>query len=272
LCKKPWGGRFKKQTDKLMEKFSASIDYDRKLYAEDIEGSIAHANMLSKTGIIKKAESEKIVKGLQSIEKEIRNGKFPFRNEFEDIHLNIEKRLIEKIGAVGGKLHTARSRNDQVLLDEKLYIRKQIGEINSRIKKFATGLIKLCEKNTDIIIPFYTHLQRAQPVYLSHYLLCYFEMIKRDRQRMDDCYKRLNVLPLGAGAGAGTSFPIDRNLVAKELGFPEISKNSIDTVSDRDFIIEFLSACSILMMHLSRMSEDFIIWSTKEFDYIDLFR
>jgi argininosuccinate lyase len=270
LCKKPWGGRFKKQTDKLMEKFSESVSYDKRLYEQDIQGSIAHANMLSKTGIIKKAESEKIVKGLQSIKKEIRNGKFPFRNEFEDIHLNIEKRLIEKIGAVGGKLHTARSRNDQVLLDEKLYIRKQIGEINSHIKKFASGLIKLCEKNTDIIIPFYTHLQRAQPVYLSHYLLCYFEMIKRDRQRMDDCYKRLNVLPLGAGAGAGTSFPIDRNLVAKELGFPEISKNSIDTVSDRDFIIEFLSACSILMMHLSRMSEDFIIWSTKEFDYIDL--
>lgn len=270
MFKKPWGGRFKKQTDKLMEKFSASVDYDKKLYAEDIEGSVAHAKMLLQSAIIKKTESEKIIKGLLSIKKEIENGKFPFRDEFEDIHLNIEKRLIKKIGAVGGKLHTARSRNDQVLLDEKLYIRKQIAEINSRIKKFAAGLIKLCEKNTDIIIPFYTHLQRAQPVYLSHYLLGYFEMIKRDRQRMDDCLKRLNVLPLGVGAGAGTSFPIDRKLVAKLLDFPEVSKNSIDTVSDRDFIIEFLSVCSILMMHLSRMCEDFIIWSSKEFDYIDL--
>jgi argininosuccinate lyase len=270
LFKKPWGGRFKKQTDKLMEKFSASIDYDRKLYAEDIEGSIAHAKMLSESGIIKKTESEKIIRGLNSIKKEIENDKFPFRDEFEDIHLNIETRLIEKIGAVGGKLHTARSRNDQVLLDEKLYIRKQIADINSRIKKFAGNLIKLAEKNADILIPFYTHLQRAQPVYLSHYLLCYFEMIKRDKQRMDDCLGRLNVLPLGAGAGAGTSFPIDRKLVAKLLDFPEVSKNSIDTVSDRDFIIEFLSACSILMMHLSRMCEDFIIWSSKEFDYIDL--
>ncbi|TDJ04919.1 MAG: argininosuccinate lyase, partial [Deltaproteobacteria bacterium] len=158
MCKKPWGGRFKKKTNKLMEKFSESVSYDKRLYEQDIQGSIAHANMLSKTGIIKKAESEEIVKGLQSIKNEIEGGKFPFRDEFEDIHLNIEKRLIEKIGAVGGKLHTARSRNDQVLLDEKLYIRKQIGEINSHIKKFASGLIKLCEKNTDIIIPFYTHL------------------------------------------------------------------------------------------------------------------
>nr|NIT13003.1 argininosuccinate lyase [Candidatus Dadabacteria bacterium] len=172
--------------------------------------------------------------------------------------------------AVGGKLHTARSRNDQVLLDEKLYIRKQIGEIKSRLRKFAGSLVKLSEKNTDIIIPFYTHLQRAQPVYLSHYLLSYYEMIKRDRERLEDCLQRLNILPLGACAGAGTSFPIDRKYVARLLNFPEVSKNSIDTVSDRDFIIEFLSSCSVLMMHLSRMCEDFIIWSSKEFDYIDL--
>ncbi len=270
MFKKPWGGRFKKQTDKLMEKFSASVEYDRKLYAEDIEGSIAHAKMLSTTGIIKKTEADKIIRGLNSIKKEIESGKFPFREEFEDIHLNIEKRLIGKIGAVGGKLHTARSRNDQVLTDEKLYIRKQISEINSRAKKLASNIIKLAEKNADIIIPFYTHLQRAQPVYLSHYLLSYFEMISRDKQRMEDCLDRLNVLPLGAGAGAGTSFPIDRKLVARLLDFPEVSKNSIDTVSDRDFIIEFLSVCSMLMMHLSRMCEDFIIWSSKEFDYIDL--
>ncbi len=270
MFKKPWGGRFKKKTNKLMEKFSESVSYDKKLYAEDIEGSIAHAKMLSATGIIKKTEADKIIRGLGAIKKEIENGKFPFREEFEDIHLNIEKRLIEKIGTVGGKLHTARSRNDQVLTDEKLYIRKQIKDINGLLKKFAAGLIKLSEKNSDVIIPFYTHLQRAQPVYLSHYLLSYFEMIKRDRQRMEDCLSRLNVLPLGAGAGAGTSFPVDRKLVAKLLDFPEISKNSIDTVSDRDFIIEFLSVCSILMMHLSRMCEDFIIWSSKEFDYIDL--
>lgn len=270
MFKKPWGGRFKKQTDKLMEKFSASIDYDRNLYAEDIEGSIAHAKMLSATGIIKKTEADRIIRGLGSIKKEIESGKFPFRDEFEDIHLNIEKRLIEKIGAVGGKLHTARSRNDQVLTDEKLYIRKQISEINSRLKKFVGNIVKLAEKNSDVVIPFYTHLQRAQPVYLSHYLLSYFEMVNRDKQRLDDCLERLNVLPLGAGAGAGTSFPIDRKLVARLLDFPEVSKNSIDTVSDRDFIIEFLSDSSILMMHLSRMCEDFIIWSSKEFDYIDL--
>jgi len=270
LCKKPWGGRFKKKTNKLMEKFSESVSYDKRLYEQDIQGSIAHANMLSKTGIIKKAESEKIVKGLQSIKKEIEKGKFPFKEEFEDIHLNIEKRLIEKIGEVGGKLHTARSRNDQVLLDEKLYIRKQIKEINVLINKFAKNILVLAEKNISIIVPFYTHLQRAQPVYLSHYLLSYYEMIKRDNERLNDCLKRVDVLPLGVCAGAGTSFPIDRKMVARLLDFPDVTKNSIDTVSDRDFVIEFLSTCSILMMHLSRMCEDFIIWSSKEFDYIDL--
>jgi len=253
-----------------MEKFSESVSYDKRLYEQDIQGSIAHANMLGKTGIIKKAESEEIVKGLQSIKKEIEKGKFPFKEEFEDIHLNIEKRLIEKIGEVGGKLHTARSRNDQVLLDEKLYIRKQIKEINVLIKRFAKNIVDLAEKNISIIVPFYTHLQRAQPVYLSHYLLSYYEMINRDNERLNDCLKRVDVLPLGVCAGAGTSFPIDRKMVARLLDFTDVTKNSIDTVSDRDFIIEFLSTCSILMMHLSRMCEDFIIWSSKEFDYIDL--
>lgn len=270
MVNKPWGGRFKKKTNKLMEKFSESVSYDKRLYEQDIEGSIAHANMLSKTGIINKAESEKIVKGLQFIKREIENGKFPFREEFEDIHLNIEKRLIEKIGEVGGKLHTARSRNDQILLDERLYIRKQIKEISVLLKQFAKNIIDLAEKNINIIVPFYTHLQRAQPVFLSHYLLSYYEMIKRDNERLNDCLKRVDVLPLGVCAGAGTSFPIDRKMVARLLDFPDVTKNSIDTVSDRDFVIEFLSTCSILMMHLSRMCEDFVIWSSKEFDYIDL--
>jgi argininosuccinate lyase len=270
LLKKPWGGRFKKSTHKAAEKFSASIDVDKKLYLEDIEGSIAHAKMLGECGIITKKESENIVKGLKEIQKEIEAGKFPFREEFEDIHLNIEKRLIEKIGDVGGKLHTARSRNDQIVLDERIYLRREINEILSLIKRLSENFINLAEKNMDIVLPLYTHLQRAQPVLLSHYLLAYFEMLKRDRARYIDCLKRVNVMPLGTGAGAGTSFPIDRKYVADILGFPEVTKNSIDTVSDRDFIIEFISASAILAMHLSRLSEELVVWSSKEFDFVDL--
>jgi len=270
LIKKPWAGRFKKATHKVAEKFSASIDFDQRLYKEDIQGSIAHATMLAEKGIILKKESDKIIKGLKQIKKEIESGKFPFREEFEDIHLNIEKRLIEKIGDVGGKIHTARSRNDQIALDMRLYLRGAINEIITLIKAISERLIELSDENIDAVIPLYTHIQRGQPVLLSHQLMALYEMLKRDRARYVDCLQRVNVMPLGAGAGAGTTFPIDRKLVAKLLGFPEVTKNSIDTVSDRDFIIEFISASTTLMMHLSRISEEFVLWSTKEFDFVDL--
>lgn len=270
MFKKPWGGRFKKKIHKAAERFSASIDLDKRLYLEDIEGSVAHAIMLGQTGIITEKESEKIVKGLKRIQKEIEAGNFPFKEEFEDIHLNIEKRLIEKIGDVGGKLHTARSRNDQIALDERLYLRRGIGEIVNLIKGLAEEFINFAEKNIDVVMPLYTHLQRAQPVLLSHYLLAYYEMFKRDRDRYLDCLKRVNDMPLGAGAGAGTSFPIDRDFVAEILNFPRVTKNSIDTVSDRDFIAEFISTSAILAMHVSRLSEELVLWSGKEFDFVDL--
>jgi len=270
VLKKPWGGRFKKDTHKIAEKFSASVDFDKRLYKEDIEGSIAHVTMLAENGIILKNEAEKITKGLKQIEKEIDSGKFTFREEYEDIHLNIEKRLIEKIGDTGGKIHTARSRNDQIALDMRLYLRKEINEIILLLKDIAECLIELAEKNIDTVMPLYTHLQRGQPVLLSHHLMGLYEMLKRDRERYIDCLERVNVMPLGAGAGAGTTFPIDRDFVAKLLGFPKVTQNSIDTVSDRDFIVEFIAVSANLMMHLSRVSEEFVLWSTKEFDFIDL--
>ncbi|HEX9831287.1 MAG TPA: argininosuccinate lyase [Thermodesulfobacteriota bacterium] len=270
MFKKPWGGRFKKKTHKAAERFSASIDLDKRLYIEDIEGSIAHARMLGQTGIITERESEKIIKGLKSIQKEIEAGHFAFKEEFEDIHLNIEKRLIERIGDVGGKLHTARSRNDQIVLDERLYLRRGIGEIINLIKGLAEEFINLAEKNIDAVMPLYTHLQRAQPVLISHYLLAYYEMFKRDRDRYLDCLERVNVMPLGAGAGAGTSFPIDRRYVAELLNFPQITRNSIDTASDRDFVVEFISTSAILAMHMSRLAEDLVLWSGKEFEFVDL--
>lgn len=270
MKKKLWAGRFKKGTHKVAEKFSASIDFDKRLYKEDIEGSIAHATMLANQGIILKKEANKIIKGLKQIEKEISSGKFPFRQELEDIHLNIEKRLIEKVGDEGGKIHTARSRNDQIALDMRLYLRKEVREIIQLINSVCKRLIILAEENIDAAIPLYTHVQRGQPILLSHELLAFYEMLKRDRGRYLDCLKRVNVLPLGAGAGAGTSFPIDRKLVAGLLNFPEVSQNSVDSVSDRDFIVEFISASATLMMHLSRFSEEFVLWSTKEFDFVDL--
>jgi argininosuccinate lyase len=270
LSQKPWGGRFKKGTHKVVEKYTSSIDLDKKLYREDIEGSIAHAKMLGRQGIISKHESQKIVKALEEIREEIERGKFSFREELEDIHLNIEKRLIEKIGDIGGKLHTARSRNDQIALDEHLYLRREISEILSLLKNIEEDIVNLADKYMDVVMPAYTHLQRAQPVLLSHHLLAYFEMLKRDRERYLDCLKRVNIMPLGAGAVAGTSFSIDRQHLAELLGFTLVSKNSVDTVSNRDFVIEFISTSAILMMHLSRLSEEFIIWSSKEFDFVDL--
>jgi len=270
VAKKAWGGRFTKSTSKIAEKFSESVSFDKRLYDEDIRASIAHVRMLAKQNIIPKTDADKIIRGLNSIKKEIESGNFPFMEEYEDIHLNIEKRLIEKIGKVGGKIHTARSRNDQVLVDVRLYILKEGNNILKLMKKLSGNFIKLAEKNMGVVMPLYTHLQRAQPVLLAHHMLAFFEMFRRDVYRLRDCLERVDVNPLGTGAGAGTSFPVDRNQTASLLGFNAVSCNSIDTVSDRDFIAEFIFCCSLLMMHLSRLSEELVLWSSKEFDFVDL--
>jgi len=270
LAKKAWGGRFKQSISKTAEEFSESVSFDKRLYDEDIRGSTAHVKMLSKQKIIPSKDAEKIIAGLGSIRKEIESGKFPFRQELEDIHLNIERRLIEKIGKVGGKIHTARSRNDQVLVDIRLYLKTETGEILKLIKKLSSQFVKLAEKNIEVRLPLYTHMQRGQPVLLAHHMLAYFEMFERDSERFIDCLGRINVNPLGCGAGAGTSFPIDRDHTANALGFASVSRNSIDTVSDRDFVAEFIFCCSTLMMHFSRLSEELVLWSSKEFDFADL--
>ncbi|MGM0509068.1 MAG: argininosuccinate lyase [Fusobacteriota bacterium] len=267
---KLWGGRFTENTDVLMDEFNASINFDKRLYKEDIEGSIAHVKMLAKQDIINNDERDKIKKGLKKILKEIEEGNFDFKIEDEDIHMNIERRLIELIGDVGGKLHTGRSRNDQVALDIRLYLRKEVDEIKKYLIELEKNFIRVAEKNKDVILPGYTHMQRAQPILFGHHIMAYYEMIKRDIERLDDCYKRLNVLPLGAGALAGTTFPIDREFVAKELNFSKVTENSLDTVSDRDFIIELNFVISMIMMHLSRLSEEIVIWSTTEFNFISL--
>ena len=267
---KPWSGRFTEPTDRLVEEFTASIPYDWRLYPYDIAGSMAHAAMLAKTGIITRTESHKIVRGLKEILKEIVSGSFPFSIELEDIHMNIESRLIEKIGPAGGKLHTARSRNDQVALDIRMYLRDEISEIRGLLGGLQESLVGLADRYRDVVLPGYTHLQRAQPVLLGHHLLAYYEMLDRDRDRLGDCFRRVNILPLGAGALAGTVLPIDRKYVARQLGFSGLCENSMDAVSDRDFAIEFVADCAQIMMHLSRLSEELVIWSTSEFGFITL--
>ena len=268
--KKLWGGRFKQSTDTLMEAFSASISFDKRLYDCDIEGSIAHCKMLARCKIITTAESNKIIKGLKRILRECDEGRFKFSDSLEDIHMNIENRLREIIGPVAGKLHTARSRNDQVCLDIRLYLRKEIDDIVGEINRLTKTLITIAKKNINHLIPGYTHLQRAQPVLLSHHLLAYVEMMLRDKERFLDAYKRINVMPLGSAALAGTNFPIDRKITAKLLGFPEISHNSMDAVADRDFAAEFCSASALTMMHLSRFCEEVVIWNSSEFGFIEL--
>jgi argininosuccinate lyase len=250
--------------------FTASISFDTRLAAYDITGSIAHCKMLVKCKIISLSEGEKILKGLREIKQEIIKGKFTFLSRDEDIHMAIEKRLIEKIGETGGRLHTARSRNDQISLDMRMYLRDEIGKISPLIKNLQDSIVKLSERNIEVIMPGFTHLQHAQPVLFSHHLMAYFFMLKRDRERLEDCLKRVNVLPLGAGALAGTSFSIDREFIARQLGFSSVSENSIDTVSDRDFVIEFLSTGAILVMHLSRLAEELVIWSSPEFSFIQM--
>jgi argininosuccinate lyase len=268
--KKLWGGRFSGGTADSVEAFTASVAVDARLYHHDIMGSIAHAKMLGKQGIIPLRDSQKIVRCLAQIEREIESGKFVFSPADEDIHMNIERRLTEKIGAVGGKLHTARSRNDQVALDMRLYLRDQVAAILVSLEGMQRELATAAKKHIDVIMPGYTHLQRAQPVLLSHHLLAYHDMFTRDRERYIGCLERINVLPLGSGAVAGTTFPIDRVYVARLLGFPRISKNSMDAVSDRDFLLEFLSVSSILFVHLSRMAEELVLWSSQEFAFVEL--
>ncbi|MFN3395321.1 MAG: argininosuccinate lyase [Thermodesulfovibrionales bacterium] len=268
--KKLWAGRFKEKTAKVVESFTESISFDSRLWRYDIEGSIAHAMMLGRQGIITEEEAEAIIRGLREIASEIESGKFEFREELEDIHMNIEHALTEKIGDPGKKLHTARSRNDQIALDIRLYMRSEIIEIISLLSSTQIILLETAEKNINLIMPGYTHMQRAQPVLLSHHLLAYIHMLERDSERLRDCLKRVNVLPLGSCALSGTSLPIDRRYVAELLGFGTISENSIDSVSDRDILLEFLADASILMMHLSRFAEELVLWSTEEFGFITI--
>jgi len=267
---KLWGGRFTQPTDEFVEEFTASIDFDKRLYQQDIRGSIAHAKMLGKQGIIPASDVAAIEKGLKKILAQIEAGEFDFSVSLEDIHMNIEARLSAKIGDAGKRLHTGRSRNDQVALDIRLYLRDEIVEICNYLDRLVDSLLFQAEENLGVIMPGFTHLQTAQPILFSHHMMAYVEMLKRDKGRMQDCYKRTNVLPLGAGALAGTTFPIDREYVAKLLKFPQVTRNSLDSVSDRDFGLEFCSAASILMMHLSRFSEELILWSTSEFKFVEL--
>lgn len=267
---KPWGGRFEKETAEIMDNFNASISFDKKLYKHDIIGSIAHAEMLAKSNIITIVEKQYIIDGLKSILEDIERGKIEFSVEYEDIHMNIEKLLINRIGDVGKKLHTARSRNDQVAVDIRLYLREEIEGIEELIVILLETLSDLAGQHIDTIMPGYTHLQRAQPINLGYYLMAYFQMFKRDYERLVDCKKRINIMPLGAGALAGTTYNTDRELLAKELGFDGICENSMDAVSDRDFIIEFINGASIIMMHLSRFCEELILWSSAEFSFIEM--
>ena len=270
MSSKLWGGRFTQPTDKFVEEFTASIGFEQRLGDYDIQGSKAHAEMLGRQGIIAAAEAEQIIAGLNEILSEIEAGTMEFSVALEDIHMNVEARLIKKIGSVGGKLHTGRSRNDQVAVDVRLYLRDEIDTILDYLKQLESSLIQQAENNLSVIMPGYTHLQTAQPVLYSHHMLAYREMISRDSSRLRDLRARFNLMPLGAGALAGTPYPIDREWVAEQLGFDGVTRNSLDSVSDRDFAIEFCSFSGILMMHLSRLSEELILWSSADFNFIEL--
>ena len=270
MAKKLWDGRFSEKTDIMVEDFTSSIDIDKRLYSYDIKGSIAHCRMLAKTSIISEEDASSLIEGLGVIKREIDRGDFQFDKSLEDIHMHIETRLIEKVGKVAQKLHTARSRNDQVVLDVRMYLREETLRTVKRLVVLQKVIVELAKAHIDVVLPGYTHLQRAQPILLSHHLMAYYEMFSRDVGRFEDCLKRINVMPLGSAALAGTTYPIDREYVARILDFPEVSANSMDAVSDRDFIIEFLSAASICMVHLSRMSEELILWSSSEFGFIEL--
>jgi argininosuccinate lyase len=263
-------GRFSKPADKLAAKYTASLPFDRRLYSYDIAGSIAHAKMLAKQDIITQDEADTIIEGLKSILGEIEKGEFEFKTELEDIHMAIESRLIEKVGEVGRKLHTARSRNDQVALDARLFVIGAIADTIKAIRNFQRALLDVAEENKEIIMPGYTHLQVAQPVLLAHHFLAYFEMLERDIARFGDCFKRVDVLPLGSGALAGVAYNIDRDFVARELGFSQVSRNSLDAVADRDFVLEYEADAAFCMMHLSRLAQELALWSSAEFGFIEI--
>ena len=267
---KLWKGRFSKAATSSADEFNASIGFDQRLYQEDIAGSIAHAKMLGKQGIISDDEAELIIETLEQIKDDIEAGKVEFTIESEDIHMNIETILTERIGDVGKKLHTARSRNDQVAVDFRLYLKKETGEIDKTLQALTDTLVTLAKKHTDTVMPGYTHLQRAQPVTLAYHLLAYYQMFSRDRERFADCLKRIDRLPLGSGALAGTTYQTDRDFLAKELGFASVLPNGMDAVADRDFAIEFVECCAVTMMHLSRFCEELILWSSVEFNFIEI--
>ena len=267
---KPWGGRFTESTDAFVETFTASVNFDRRLYHYDIQGSRAHARMLEKVGVLSATELDSILTGLEQIEQDIEQGNFQWSVSLEDVHMNIEARLTALIGEAGKKLHTGRSRNDQVATDLRLYLRDQINAACAELRRLQNGLLDLAERETDTLLPGFTHLQVAMPVTFGHHMLAWFENLQRDHQRLMDCLKRVNVMPLGAAALAGTSFPIDRHYTAELLGFDSPAENSLDAVSDRDFVIEFCSCASLILTHLSRFSEELILWASAQFDFIDL--
>ena len=267
---KLWGGRFQKNTDKKVDDFNSSIRFDKRMYKQDIKGSVAHATMLGKQNIIPKEDSDKIVAELKNILKDIEDGKVEFEIDAEDIHMNIEKILIERIGDAGKRLHTGRSRNDQVALDIRMYLMDETADIEEMLIHTLNVLVDLASDHTETIMPGYTHLQKAQPVTFAHHLMAYFEMFKRDLSRLRDCRKRTNVMPLGSGALAGTTYPLDREFVASELGFDAVTMNSLDGVSDRDFVIELANCLALVMMHLSRFCEELILWSSNEFSFVEM--
>ena len=265
-----WGGRFSEPVDAFVARFTASVDFDQRLYRHDIMGSIAHATMLAKVGVLSNDERDTVIAGLQAIEKEIEAGQFVWSTELEDVHMNIEARLTEQVGIVGKKLHTGRSRNDQVATDIRLWLRDEIDLILSQLTRLQEGLLGLAQEHAETIMPGFTHLQTAQPVTFGHHMLAWFEMLSRDYERLVDCRKRTNHMPLGSAALAGTTYPIDREMTCALLGFEAVSGNSLDGVSDRDFAIEFCAAASIAMMHLSRFSEELVLWTSAQFQFIDL--
>ena len=267
---KLWGGRFSHETDKTANDFQASIGFDRRLYREDIEGSIAHATMLGRQGIIEPSEAEKIVEGLRGILADIESGNLTFSSDNEDIHMNIETFLTQRIGIAGKRLHTARSRNDQVALDMRMYVRREIGTLIEYVDAAIRALLELAKEHTATVMPAYTHLQRAQPVTFAHYMLAWCQMLRRDHTRLSDCLARMDECPLGAGACASTTYPIDRRFVAAELGFSDVTANSIDAVSDRDYVVELCAALALIMMHLSRMCEELVLWSSWEYRFIEM--
>ncbi len=270
IREKPWTGRFTEPTDRFVEAFTASVQFDQRMFRQDIAGSIAHARMLAHVGVLTGQERDAIIEGLEEIRAEIERGEFPWSIALEDLHMNIEARLTERIGAAGKKLHTGRSRNDQVATDIRLYLRDQIDAICAELRRLQQGLLTVAEREAETIMPGFTHLQAAQPVTFGHHMMAWFEMLQRDYQRLQECRKRVNIMPLGAAALAGTSYPIDREFTARELGFDGIAENSLDAVSDRDFAIEFTAAAALLMTHLSRWSEELVLWSSSQFDFVDL--